>query len=112
MKLSGRMTGVTILALLVMAAWAGAAAGTEGKVNINSASAEQLSLLPRVGSVVAQRIIDFRDENGRFKSPQDLMLVKGIGEKTFELLEPYVSVEGETTLSGKVSSTSQSEEDG
>lgn len=112
MKLSGRMTGVTILALLLMAAWAGTASGAQGKVNINSAGAEQLVLLPRVGSVVAQRIIDFRDENGRFKSPEDLMLVKGIGEKTFEQLEPYISVEGETTLSEKVPTASQSEEDG
>ena len=79
----------------------------KGKVNINSASTEQLSLLPRVGDVVAGRIIEFRDKNGRFKTPEDLMLVKGIGEKTFELIEPYVSITGDTTLSQKVTSAAE-----
>lgn len=71
-------------------------------VNINTASAEQLSLLPRVGAVVAQRIVDFRDKNGRFKSLEDLMLVQGVGEKTFELIRPHISLSGETTLTEKV----------
>ncbi len=82
-----------------------AAAAAEGKVNVNDASAEQLALLPRVGPAVAQRIIDFREENGDFKSAEDLMLVRGIGEKTFERLAPYVSLSGETTLSEKVRSS-------
>ena len=66
------------------------------------ASAEQLSLLPRVGAVVAQRIVDFRDKNGRFKSLEDLMLVQGVGEKTFELIRPHITLSGETTLTEKV----------
>lgn len=71
-------------------------------VNINTASVEQLTLLPRVGSVVAQRIVDFRDKNGRFKSLEDLMLVQGVGEKTFELIRPHITITGETTLTEKV----------
>lgn len=71
-------------------------------VNINTASAEQLSLLPRVGTVVAQRIVDFRDKNGRFKSLEDLMLVQGVGEKTFALIRPHITLSGETTLTEKV----------
>jgi len=71
-------------------------------VNINTATVEQLTLLPRVGSVVAQRIVDFRDKNGRFKSLEDLMLVQGIGEKTFELIRPHITITGETTLTEKV----------
>ena len=78
------------------------AAEGPGKVNINTATAEQLAYLPRVGPAVAQRIVDHREANGRFKEAEELMLVPGIGEKTFELLEPYVSVSGETTLSQKV----------
>lgn len=75
----------------------------QGKaVNINTASVEQLTLLPRVGSVVAQRIVDFRDKNGRFKSLEDLMLVQGVGEKTFELIRPHITITGETTLTEKV----------
>jgi len=93
-----------ILALGVLVSLAAplAAAETEGKVNINTASIEELTYLPRVGTVVAQRILDFREANGRFKEAKDLMLVQGIGERTFELIEPYVAVEGETTLSEKV----------
>jgi competence protein ComEA len=95
----------TIAAVLVAVALAvvpTVAAAAEGRVNINSANADQLSLLPRVGAVVSQRIIDFRERNGDFKSPEDLMLVEGIGEKTFELMEEYVTVSGETTLKEKV----------
>jgi competence ComEA-like helix-hairpin-helix protein len=71
-------------------------------VNVNNANATQLALLPRVGPSVAQRIVDYRKQNGPFKKPEDLMLVQGIGEKTFQLLKPYVAVAGETTLKEKV----------
>jgi len=75
-----------------------------GVVNINTADASQLSLLPRVGEKAAQRIIEYRTENGPFKKTSDLMQVKGIGAKTFEGLSAYVSVEGKTTLSSKIKS--------
>jgi competence protein ComEA len=93
------------LVVLAIAAGTVAPAFAQGKVNINTAELEQLTLLPRVGPVVAQRILDFREQNGGFKSPRDLLLVSGIGDRTFDLIEPYVSVEGETTLSTKVSSS-------
>lgn len=73
-----------------------------GVVNVNNANATQLALLPRVGPSVAQRIVDYRKQNGPFKKTEDLMLVQGIGEKTFQLLKPYVAVAGETTLKEKV----------
>ena len=72
------------------------------KVNINNADASQLALLPRVGPSVAGRIVDYRKQNGGFKKAEDLMLVQGIGEKTFELIKPYVATAGETTLREKV----------
>ena len=87
-------------ALLALAALPIMAA--DGKVNINSAEPDDLALLPRVGAVVAQRIVDFRDENGRFSQPEDLMLVEGIGERTFELIEPWIVLDGNTTLTEKV----------
>lgn len=71
-------------------------------VNINTAPADALALLPRVGPAVAARIIEFREANGDFETAADLMLVRGVGEKTFALLEPYVTVSGDTTLSEKV----------
>ena len=51
---------------------------------------------------MADRIVDYRKQNGPFKKPEDLMLVQGIGEKTFQLLKPYVATAGETTLKEKV----------
>ena len=96
----------TALALLIALAAAGALIAASGKVNINTASEEQLMLLPRVGPSVAGRIVEFRDQNGRFKKAEDLLLVSGIGDRTFDLIKPYVSVEGETTLGEKVASGS------
>ena len=78
------------------------AAAPAGVVNINTADAAQLSLLPRVGAKVAQRIIDYRKEHGSFAKTSDLMQVKGIGDKTFQTLSPYLTVEGKTTLTAKV----------
>jgi competence protein ComEA len=75
------------------------------RVNINSADSSQLSMLPRVGPSVADRIVDFRKDNGPFKKTEDLMLVQGIGEKTFQLIKPYVATSGDTTLKEKVSSS-------
>ena len=102
MKNTHRIAGILVLAGLLVTALPGSAAEGRRVVNINSADVAQLSLLPRVGPSVAQRIVDFRKENGPFKSPEDLMLVQGIGEKTFQLLKPYVAVSGETTLREKV----------
>jgi competence protein ComEA len=97
-----RVIGSVILAGLVLAALPTFAAEARRVVNINSADAAQLALLPRVGPSVAQKIVDFRKENGPFKTAEDLMLVQGIGEKTFQLLKPYLAVSGETTLKEKV----------
>lgn len=102
-----------LVAALVLTALPGVAvAAGSGAVNINTADAAELALLPRVGAVVSQRIIDFRQENGPFKSAEDLMLVRGIGEKTFALMEPYVSLSGDTTLQEKVKIQRPSSEEG
>ena len=97
-------TSIAFLLLLVsvLASLPAAAAETKKVVNINSADASELALLPRVGPSVADRIIDYRKENGPFKKPEDLMLVQGIGEKTFQLLKPYLAISGESTLNEKV----------
>jgi competence protein ComEA len=95
------VAGLLALAFL-FAALPALGAETRGVVNVNSANATQLALLPRVGPSVAERIVDYRKQNGPFKKPEDLMLVQGIGEKTFQLLKPYVAVAGETTLKEKV----------
>ncbi len=89
---------------IALAEEAAAAGGSQGVVNINTADAAQLSLLPRVGEKAAQRIIEYRTQNGPFRKTSDLMQVKGFGAKTFERLSPYISLSGETTLSKKIAS--------
>ena len=69
------------------------AAANNGKlVNINTADANQLVALPQIGEKMAQRILDFRKSNGNFKRVQDLMKVKGIGEKVFAKLQPLITI--------------------
>lgn len=63
-----------------------------GKVNINTASVEQLATLPNVGPKLAARIIEYRQKSGSFKNAQELMNVRGIGEKNLAKIQPYVSV--------------------
>jgi len=62
----------------------------EGSVNINSDDENQLKKLPRIGPAMAKRIIEYRKNNGPFKSLDELMKVKGIGKKTFSKIKPYL----------------------
>ena len=62
-------------------------------VNINTASSEQLQQLPRIGPAMAARIIEYRTQNGNFKSKEELMKVRGIGEKTFRNLKDMISIQ-------------------
>jgi competence protein ComEA len=61
-------------------------------VNINSATSEELETLPGIGPSTAQAIIEDREQNGPFASPEDLMRVSGIGEKKYAKLEGYICV--------------------
>ena len=96
---------VLFVALATVGAYAAeeapAAAKPAGVVNINTADASQIALLPRIGLKTAERVVSWRSENGKFSKPTDLMQVKGISDKTFELISPYVVVDGKTTLATK-----------
>lgn len=61
-------------------------------INLNTATASELEKLPGVGPATALRIVEFRTKNGAFKKVEDLMNVRGIGEKTFLTLKPLVVV--------------------
>ena len=63
------------------------------KININKASVEELTRLKQIGLKKAQRIVDYREEHGPFQQPEDIMEVKGIGPKTFELNKDRITVE-------------------
>jgi competence protein ComEA len=105
-RLVVRLAVRMVIAAVALAAFpvppAGAAEAAKRVVNVNSADSAQLALLPRVGPSVAQRIVEHRKANGPFKKVEDLMLVRGIGEKMFALLKPHVALAGETTLKEKV----------
>jgi len=64
----------------------------EKKININTASLVELQKLPRIGEKVGQRIIDFRKKNGRFRKVEEIMKVKGIGEKMFNKIKGLITV--------------------
>lgn len=97
-----RIVHTLITFALALCAIAVPAMAAGGVVNINTADQSTLELLPRVGPSVAQRIIEYREQHGKFAQPTDLMLVRGIGEKTFEQMEAHVAVEGDSTLTEKV----------
>ncbi len=66
--------------------------GENEKVNINTASQSELDGLPGIGDSIAQRIIDYREQNGNFKSIEELKEVKGIGEAKFEEIKDRVTI--------------------
>ena len=91
-KLQSRISFAIVLALIFVwftAAWAEDLPG----ININTASADELTQLKGVGAKKAAVIIEYRETNGPFKLPEDLLKVPGIGPKTFEANKDRIAVE-------------------
>jgi competence protein ComEA len=61
-------------------------------INLNTATVAQLESLPGIGKATAERILEYRRKNGSFKKVEDLMNVRGVGEKSFLTLKPLVTV--------------------
>lgn len=73
---------------------------SKSTVNLNTATVDQLSTLPGIGKKTAELIIEYRTKSGGFKKIEELMNVKGIGEKTFLKLKPLVSAPPKTDKAG------------
>ena len=65
----------------------------EKSININSASKEQLTLLPGIGDSTAEKILAYRKEYGNFRKIEDIMKIKGIGTKKFEKFKSFITIE-------------------
>ncbi len=97
-----RILGLLTIMALALTIWAPlvqAAKSKDVQININTASVQELTKLPRVGEKVAQRIVEYRTKNGPFKSPEDIMKVSGIGEKTFAEMKPQILIAAPVTPS-------------
>lgn len=72
----------------------GAASSSQGgKVNINTATVKELDdALPGIGPTLAQRIVDYREQHGPFRSPEDIKNVSGIGERRFEQIKDLITI--------------------
>ncbi len=81
-----------VLALPLSAAPDRAPRAPQRPVNLNTATVTELMQLPRIGQKTAERIIAFRKQHGGFQRPEELMNVKGIGEKSFAKLKPFLAI--------------------
>jgi competence protein ComEA len=89
------VTGLVVAMAALLTASPGLAAAKAApaeKVNINTATIEELTTLPGVGPTLAGRIVEYREKAGQFTSVEELLNVKGIGEKNFEKIADWLTV--------------------
>jgi competence protein ComEA len=85
---------VLLVALAMVMTFSGPSwAGDAGKINLNKATAVELSQLKGIGMKYAERIVEFRDKNGSFKQVEDLLKIQGIGPKILEKNKDRITVE-------------------
>jgi competence protein ComEA len=84
--------GVMALVLTVLTCWIGIAIAADGLVNINTATVKQLKAIPGIGKKTAERIVQYREKNGPFKTKKDIQKVKGIGLKKFEKFKDLITL--------------------
>jgi competence protein ComEA len=89
-----RKLSVSLFVLLLVFCFAlPSFAANDGKININTASAEELATLNKVGEKYAQRIVEYREANGPFEKAEDIVNVKGIGPKIWEVNKDRIVLE-------------------
>jgi competence protein ComEA len=92
------VTGLALVFALALSSGLAVAAGKTapaGKVNINTATAQQLTVLPGVGEKLAARIVEYRQKQGAFKNVSELMNVQGVGEKNLSKIQAYLTTGGD-----------------
>ena len=103
------LTAITWLSLLIISMMLGSSCGRQPRrntalptvlkaaesfrVNINTASAREMEQLPGVGKVIAERIVAYREQYGRFRRPEELLMVNGVSDKKFRVLQAIIIVE-------------------
>jgi competence protein ComEA len=92
MTATKRMTVLFIVVVMVMMFSGPSWAGDAGKINLNKATAVELSQLKGIGMKYAERIVEYREKNGPFKNVEDLLNVQGIGPKTLEKNKDLIMV--------------------
>ena len=92
LRTSLRVAACLMTLVCLVAATPPSTAADTSQLDINKAGVEQLIDLPGIGEAIAERIVDFRKKNGPFRRVEDLLKIKGIGEKSLEKLRPHVRV--------------------
>ena len=96
MKKCNKIKGLVIVVLVIAFAFAGIVQAADSKkVDLNKATIEELVQLKGIGKKYAERIIEYREQNGKFTKTEDIMNVKGIGQKKFEAIKEYIFVKAD-----------------
>ena len=88
-----RIIPLCLIVAVMMALVSVSLAQEAEKININKASAVELTQLKRIGPKLSERIVEYREKHGPFELPEDIMQVRGIGPKTFELNKDRITTE-------------------
>ena len=98
MRMYDKSFWVVILVIVIGSVWQArfclSVEQVEGKVNINTATEAQISLLPGIGLKLATEVVNYRKNNGGFKTIEDIKKVSGIGDKKFEEIKAFIVLEG------------------
>ena len=88
-----RIIALCLVVAVMMALVSVSLAQEAEKININKASAVELTQLKRIGPKLSERIVEYREKHGPFERPEDIMQVRGVGPKTFELNKDRITTE-------------------